>query len=114
MTTELKDNEIFVFGSNGQGNHGAGAAKFALDKRWTHTGHAHGLSWQSFAVDTMDGLQTFKNDLSCLAITARHNPALTFYLTPVGTNIAGYSKQEVLDIMPDMPKNVIFVKEWDL
>jgi len=113
MITELKDNQIFCFGSNGQGIHGGGAAKFAYDKGWTHTGHAHGLSWQSFAIDTMDGLEVFKNDLGHLAVTARHNPSLTFYLTAVGTGIANYSKQEVMDIMPEMPDNVIFVDNWN-
>lgn len=113
MITELKDNEVFVMGTNSQGFHGAGAARFAYDKGWTKTGHAHGLMWKSFAIDTMDGEDMFKMDLQDLAITAISNPALTFYLTPVGQGIAGYSKEQVLEMMPKMPSNVIFTDDWN-
>lgn len=113
MITTLKQSEIFVFGSNGQGNHAGGAAAFARRQGWTKTGHAHGLLWQSFAIDTMDGIAKLEIDLNDLAITARHNPALTFLLTPIGQGIARYSKQQILNILPVMPSNVIFTEEWE-
>lgn len=39
MITELKDNEVFVFGSNNQGFHGSGAAAIAFR-------YNHGLPWR--------------------------------------------------------------------
>lgn len=111
MITELKPNQIFVFGANSQGSHGAGAAKQAYDSGWTKTGHSEGLIWQSFAIDTMGTREVFIMGLQDLAITAIKNPALEFLMTPVGTGIAGYSIQELEEMMPDMPSNVI--KLWE-
>lgn len=111
MIKELQPNQIFCFGANSQGNHGAGAAKQAYDNGWTKWGHSKGLMWQSFAIDTMGDKDTMITGLRDLAITARANPALEFLLTPVGTGIAGYSIEELEAMLPDMPSNVI--KLWE-
>lgn len=110
MITSLKPNQIFVFGSNLQGHHMGGAARQAYDKKWTKWGHSSGLMWQSFAIDTMSGKDIFRTGLYDLAITARKNPNLEFLMTPVGTGIAGYTIEELEEMMPDMPSNVI--KLW--
>lgn len=106
MITELQPNQIFVFGANSEGAHGGGAAKFAHDQQWTRWGHSEGLLWQSFAIDTMSGVERIKLGLQDLAITARHNPGLEFLLTPIGQGIAGYTKEQIEELMPDMPDNV--------
>ena len=41
--TELKSNEVFVFGSNLAGIHGAGAAKLAYEKFGANRGQGFGL-----------------------------------------------------------------------
>jgi len=110
IITELKPNQVFVFGANAEGNHGAGAAKQAYDNGWTKSGHSKGLMWQSFAINTMSGKDVMETGLEDLAITAYKNPALEFLLTPVGTGIAGYSPQELEEMLPDFPDNVI--KLW--
>jgi len=125
MITKLKPNDIFVFGSNGQGHHGAGAAKFALDKGWTELGNSHGLSQsgKAYAIDTMDGLRQFHEDLARLFLHANLNKQNRFLLTPVGTGIAGYSKSDVLYLIEQASRevhhdfnnsNVIFTEEWNL
>lgn len=49
--TELKDNEVFVFGSNESGIHGAGAAKTAL--KWgAILGQPEGLQGKTYAIPT--------------------------------------------------------------
>ncbi len=53
--THLEPNEIFVFGSNLQGYHGAGAARMALDKFGAVWGQGVGLQGQSYAIPTMEG-----------------------------------------------------------
>lgn len=42
---ELKENEIFVFGSNLNGDHAGGAAKLAVDKFGAINGQAIGLQF---------------------------------------------------------------------
>jgi hypothetical protein len=49
----LKSNEIFVFGSNTLGRHGAGAAKQAM-KFGAKYGQARGLQGQTYAIVTKD------------------------------------------------------------
>ena len=53
VITELKDNEIFIFGSNLSGRHGKGAAKTALGwgAKW---GQAKGLQGKTYGIPTKD------------------------------------------------------------
>ena len=48
----LKDNEIFVFGSNPEGRHGAGTAKIAKEKFGAVYGVGRGLTGQCWALPT--------------------------------------------------------------
>lgn len=48
----LKPNQIFVFGSNPEGRHGAGAAKTAKDKFGANYGQGEGMQGQSYALPT--------------------------------------------------------------
>ena len=52
--TELKPNQIFVFGSNTQGRHGKGNALLARQKFGAIYGQSEGLQGQSFAIITKD------------------------------------------------------------
>lgn len=54
MITELKENQVFVFGSNEAGIHGAGAAKTALEKFGARMYQGFGHFGQSFAIPTKD------------------------------------------------------------
>ena len=54
LVNSLQDNQIFVFGSNTQGRHSAGAAKTARDKFGAIYGQAEGLQGQSYAIITKD------------------------------------------------------------
>lgn len=50
MITELRDNEVFVFGSNLAGMHAGGAARFAYNKFGAIWGQGEGLQGQSYAI----------------------------------------------------------------
>ena len=50
--TALKENQIFVFGSNPKGSHGAGAAKTAIDNFGAIKGKGRGLMGQSYGLVT--------------------------------------------------------------
>ena len=53
--SELKENEIFVFGSNLAGAHGGGAARLAYNKFDAVWGEGVGLHGQTYAIPTMQG-----------------------------------------------------------
>ncbi len=57
---ELAPDEVFVFGSNAHGAHGGGAARFAHERFGAVWGQAEGLQGQSYAIDTMSGLDVFR------------------------------------------------------
>lgn len=51
--SKLKQNEVFVFGSNKAGNHVGGAARVAVEKFGAIMGHGEGLQGQSYAIPTL-------------------------------------------------------------
>lgn len=51
---ELTENQIFVFGSNMNGNHAGGAARLAVEKFSAVMGQAEGIQGQSYAIPTLD------------------------------------------------------------
>lgn len=53
--SELKENEIFVFGSNLAGAHGSGAARLAYARFGAVWGEGVGLHGQTYAIPTMQG-----------------------------------------------------------
>lgn len=100
---ELKENEVFVFGSNKEGQHIGGAAAFAMDNFGAVWGQGEGLYGQSYALPTMDD-----EDPSCIKPYvdrflqfAKEHSELTFYVTPVGCGIAGFTPKEVAPYFKD-------------
>lgn len=92
----LKDNEIFVFGSNLAGAHGGGAARVALDKFGAVLGQGVGLQGQSYAIPTMHGgpdrIQPYVDEF---IIFAEEHPEMNFLVTPIGCGIAGFTPEEI-------------------
>jgi len=113
LITELKENEIFVFGSNLNGHHYGGAAKLAFNKFGAVWGEGVGHFGQSYALPTLDRMMKklplfyINNELHFLVMYAKNNPHLTFYLTPIGTGIAGFTLEDMEGIIPDLPGNII-------
>lgn len=113
MITELKEDEIFVFGSNRSGIHGAGAAKQALGfgAKW---GVGEGLQGQTYALPTKDrsiqtlALTAIGQHVKNFIEVAEENPDKTFLLTKVGTGLAGYKwKKHIRPLFPkELPENV--------
>ncbi|WP_235934265.1 A1S_2505 family phage non-structural protein [Paramicrobacterium chengjingii] len=103
----LSPGEIFVFGSNASGAHGAGSARTAYEKFGAVWGQGSGLQGQSYGIDTMSGLEVIAQEAADFAAFARQHPELTFLLTPVGCGIAGYSAADVAPFFADAPSNVV-------
>ena len=71
----LQPNEIFVFGSNGQGV---------------------GLQGQTYGIPTMQGgVETIRPYVDEFIQFANKHPEMTFLVTEIGCGIAGFTPQEI-------------------
>ena len=127
--TPSKDT-IFVFGSNPEGIHGAGAAAVAVRHFGAIYGVGEGLQGQSYALPTKDlrvrennGLRSISPQNITAAVrrmyeVARKNPDKNFKIAFRNTNevtLNGYSGWEMIDIFlaaGPMPENVWVSEEW--
>ena len=118
--TSLKSNEVFVFGSNLNGNHAGGAAYQALEKFGAEIGNAEGMQGQSYAIPTLDknmeriNLTDLEHSIGRFYDYADEHPDLIFYLTKIGCGIAGYEVSDIATVVNcrDIPANVIIPEEF--
>ena len=113
--TELKTNEIFVFGSNIRGFHGGGAARIANKKFGAEWGVGEGLTGQCYALPTMEGgvdyiAEKVRRFLEC----AKTHPEMKFYVTKIACGIAGFTVAEIGPLFSNAIslENVILPKEF--
>lgn len=100
--TELKENEIFVFGSNLQGMHGGGAARLAHEKFGAIWGQGVGLQGQSYGIPTMHGgVDAIKPYVDVFIEFAKSHPELTFLVTRIGCGIAGFRDEEIAPLFKE-------------
>ena len=92
----LKENEIFVFGSNLAGMHGGGAARIARLHFGAVMGKGIGLQGQSYAIPTMQGgVETIRPYVDEFIAYAKHHQELHFLVTPIGCGIAGFEAEDI-------------------
>ena len=100
--TELKPDEVFVFGSNLAGMHGGGAAYVAFRQFGAVMGCGVGLRGQSYAIPTMQGgVETIKPYVDDFIAFAKAHPELFFYVTRIGCGIAGFRDREIAPLFAD-------------
>jgi len=100
--TELKDNEIFVFGSNLEGMHGGGAARLAYEKFGPIWGQGVGLQGQSYGIPTMHGgVEDIKPYVDEFIEFAKSHPELTLLVTRIGCGIAGFRDEEIAPLFKE-------------
>lgn len=106
--TELKDDEIFVFGSNTQGLHGGGAARVAHEKFSARWGLGEGRSGRCYAIPTVNfhgdhsaknkrpvGLREIESSVhKFIRFTKRQSKSI-FLVTEIGCGIAGYKVEQI-------------------
>lgn len=116
---------VFVFGSNLAGRHGAGAALVASQKFQARTGVGYGREGISFAIPTKD------TDLDVLPLTGtkckdiryfvelfklyalhRQDAHEKFFVTAIGTELAGYTHAQIAPLFIGSPENCSFPEEW--
>ncbi len=129
MIQHLGEKEIFVFGSNTEGRHGAGAALHARTNFGAIYGQALGLQGKSYAIITKDLTQTYQPSIEeryiiaqiqylyYFASTGKYQDYL-FYIAYSGTrkNLNGYTNLQMARMFVEasklfnnkIPENIIF------
>ncbi len=111
----LKENEIFVFGSNLAGKHAGGAARVAYNYFGAEWGQGTGMQGQSYAIPTMQGgVNTIRPYVDEFIGFAKENPGLIFYVTKIGCGIAGFEIGEMAPLFTEAidVSNIILPKEF--
>ncbi len=125
------ENTIFVFGSNPEGRHGAGAAKVAREKFGAVYGQGEGLQGNSYALPTKDlrikenrGLRSISpeqitENIRKMYEVARQNPNRRFKVAYTNnlneTSLNGYTGAEMIEMFKNagpIPSNVMFSENW--
>ena len=113
--TSLPNGYIFVFGSNTRGVHGKGAALDAVELFGAQYGVGLGVAGKSFAIPTKDAflrtldVVTINHYIQVFKTFVEANPHLTFYLTPIGCGLAGYSAADIAPLfLPLRHLDIIF------
>ncbi len=120
IITKLKDNEIFIFGSNLSGRHGKGAAKTALGwgAKW---GQAKGLQGRTYGIPTKDAsirrtltIEEIKPFVDEFIEFAKTNENLIFLVTEIGTGLANHKKENIAPLFKQAVnyKNIYLSKDF--
>lgn len=138
LITNLKSNQIFVFGSNPEGRHGKGTAKIANEKFGAKKGIGRGLCGQSYALVTKNltknyfepstqikytktGLRSVSEiqiieNIKELYHIALEYPEYEFFIafTKMGINLNGYTSIEMANMFQkyDIPSNIVFEDQF--
>lgn len=119
----LLPNEIFVFGSNEAGIHGAGAALQAARSFKAKRGVGSGITGTCYAIPTKDEklkvltLDSIKKYVDVFIEYCKNNKGKKFLVTEIGCGLAGYSIKDIAPMFKEcidienvfLPKK--FVKE---
>ena len=98
---ELHHGEIFVFGSNEAGRHGAGAALHAYNVFGAELGCGFGHTGRTFAIPTKDWyIETLPIDTIEFYVKrfydyALYNPRYHFLITEIGCGLAGFKPEQI-------------------
>ena len=103
--TALQPGEIFVFGSNLEGQHGGGAALLAYRKWGAIWGQGVGLQGQTYGIPTMQGgVETIAPYVDEFIRFAQAHPKLIFLVTEIGCGIAGFRPEEIAPLFKEAVK----------
>lgn len=109
--------EIFVYGSNDGGLHGAGAAGVAYRRYGAIWGVGHGLKGRSYGIATKDTsfktlpFEKIEENIMDFVTFTRTHPELRFFVTRVGCGLAKLKDERVAPLFMQA-KNCSFAREW--
>ena len=118
--THLEPNQIFVYGANSCGKHGAGAAKLAL--RWGAKMGQYGLVGQTYGIPTKDhNIRTLPLDkiqvhVDAFLEFAKQHPEYEFLVTKIGCGLALYLPKDIAPLFQSIKnfdsKHIILPEEF--
>lgn len=109
--------EVFVYGSNEQGIHGAGSALEARLKhgailgRTERRGSSYGISTKKTPRETLP-LKKIQRHVDKFLEHAREHPEDIFRVVPIGCGRAGFKPVEIAPMFRKRPKNVKLPEEF--
>jgi len=106
--TSLEANQVFVFGSNLSGIHGAGAARFAMDKLGARYGQGIGPTGRCYAIPSKAKgirrtltLTEIKLHVDNFIAFAKRKPSTEFLVTEIGCGLAGYQPKDIAPLFAE-------------
>lgn len=117
-------NMIFVFGSNLEGIHGAGAARYAKEYLGATVGMGIGRTGQCYAIPTKGTkkvhpgfreslpIETIKVFVEEFIDYACNNPHYQFQVTCIGCGLAGFKHEDIAPMFATAPSNCWFDSAW--
>lgn len=131
LIESLAPNQIFVFGSNVDGRHGAGTAWIAYNKYGAVYGEGYGHHGRTYAIATTDlkvsqrpsvHRQHIIDQIVDLFDYAHHHPDLEFLVayTTKGPFLSGFTAAELVTMFVDatdqwgwgIPDNIVFEEKF--
>lgn len=115
---QLAPNEIFVFGSNLAGIHGAGAARMAFDFLGAIWGVGEGHQGKTYALPTKDhdintlSLVEIKKHVDTFLEYAENHPEFIFLITKVGCGLAGWTTEDIAPMFSEVSSNIVLPIEF--
>ena len=109
---------IYVFGSNLAGVHGAGSARHAHKKHGAKWGVGVGPIGNSYAIPTKDEkletmpLDVIRQHVTAFLHVARSFPENTYDVVAIGCGLAGYKPHQIAPMFEDVPPNVMLPEEF--
>lgn len=104
----LNEGEVFVFGSNLAGYHGAGAAAKAHRDFGALMGQGIGVQGDCYAIPTKGfklsiilTLEEIQEHVNVFIEHAKQNPDKTFLVTQIGCGYAGYSPAQIAPLFKE-------------
>jgi hypothetical protein len=118
----LENTDVFVFGTNQFGTHAGGAAAYAQQNFGAIDAVPLGLAGKTYGIITTSytkeviSLDFIENQVKVLYQFARFREELTFYVTKIGTGIAGFMIEDIANIFFKLetlrPSNIILPIEF--
>jgi hypothetical protein len=113
-----QNGEIFVFGSNLGGIHGAGAVSRAARDFGAQYGIGQGMTGNSYAIPTKNGriktlpIKNIVGWINKFLEFAYESPKMEFFVTRIGCGLAAYTDKEIAPYFFEAPRNCSFAEEW--
>ena len=103
----LRDNEIFVYGSDIAGSHKSSAASRAYKRFGATPGRCHGFDNQSYGIPTKDAdmtalpLERIKRYVHNMIVDAQTYPEKIFLVTKIGCGSDGYVPEQIAPLFSE-------------